>query len=98
MDMCITLRTLRIENDDTAVVQSGGGIVAEALRELIRFFFEETGCNRVVAGHDVRNPNSGKVMVKCGMRYEGTRRQGSRSNQGLGDTAFYAILREDWSV
>ena len=31
MDMCITLRTMRIENDDTAVIQSGAGIVADSV-------------------------------------------------------------------
>ena len=33
MDMCITLRTLRIENDETAVIQSGAGIVADSVPE-----------------------------------------------------------------
>ena len=33
MDMCITLRTMRIENDDTAVIQSGAGIVADSIPE-----------------------------------------------------------------
>ncbi len=33
MDMCITLRTMRIENDDTAVIQSGAGIVADSIAE-----------------------------------------------------------------
>ena len=31
MDMCITLRTMRIENDDTAIIQSGAGIVADSV-------------------------------------------------------------------
>ena len=31
MDMCITLRTIRIENDDTAVIQAGAGIVADSV-------------------------------------------------------------------
>ena len=31
MDMCITLRTMRIENNDTAVIQSGAGIVADSI-------------------------------------------------------------------
>ncbi len=31
MDMCITLRTMRIENNDTAVIQSGAGIVADSV-------------------------------------------------------------------
>ena len=33
MDMCITLRTMRIEQDDTAVIQSGAGIVADSVPE-----------------------------------------------------------------
>ena len=31
MDMCITLRTMRIEHDDTAIIQSGAGIVADSV-------------------------------------------------------------------
>lgn len=31
MDMCITLRTLRIENDADAVIQTGAGIVADSI-------------------------------------------------------------------
>ena len=31
MDMCITLRTMRIENNDTAIIQSGAGIVADSI-------------------------------------------------------------------
>lgn len=33
MDMCITLRTMRIENDETAVIQAGAGIVADSVPE-----------------------------------------------------------------
>lgn len=54
----------------------GRGITAEALREVIAFFFQEVGMNCVNACHDPRNPNSGKVMRKCGMTYEGTWRAG----------------------
>ncbi len=31
MDMCITLRTMRIENDSDAVIQTGAGIVADSV-------------------------------------------------------------------
>ncbi|MDR3277716.1 MAG: GNAT family N-acetyltransferase, partial [Oscillospiraceae bacterium] len=51
------------------------GVTSEALGAVIRFFFEEVGVNRVESRHDPRNPNSGRVMLKCGMKYEGTRRQ-----------------------
>ena len=33
MDMCTTLRTMRLEHDDTAVIQSGAGIVADSVPE-----------------------------------------------------------------
>lgn len=73
------------------------GVTSEAAAEVIRFFFEEVGANRIEAEHDIRNPHSGGVMRKCGMRYEGTRRQAARNSSGeLCDVAMYGILREDW--
>ncbi|MGN0940938.1 MAG: anthranilate synthase component I family protein [Selenomonadaceae bacterium] len=33
MDVCITLRTMRIENDENAYIQSGAGIVADSIPE-----------------------------------------------------------------
>ena len=72
------------------------GIVSEALSALIRFFFEEVGVNRVEARHDADNPNSGAVMVKCGMKYEGLSRQSDWNNQGICDSCFYGIVRSDY--
>ncbi|MBQ9316918.1 MAG: GNAT family N-acetyltransferase [Atopobiaceae bacterium] len=71
------------------------GIMTEALRRIIAFFFDEVGANRVCAKHDVDNPASGAVMAKCGMRREGVRRAGARSNRGIVDVACYALLAED---
>lgn len=50
----------------------GCGYAAEALRELLKHCFETVKLNRVWADHDTSNPNSGKVMQKAGMIYEGT--------------------------
>lgn len=72
------------------------GITSEALQALIRFFMEEVGVNRVEARHDSNNPNSGKVMEKCGMRQEGILRQADRNNQGICDSCMHAILAEDY--
>ncbi len=72
------------------------GITSEALAEVIRFFFEEVGANRVEARHDPRNPNSGRVMRACGMTFEGTRRQSDRNNQGICDADWYAILKSEF--
>ncbi len=76
----------------------GRGYMPEALRAVIRYLFETVGLNRVQAGHDVNNPNSGRVMEKCGMRYEGTMRQASRNNQGVCDTVMRAILRDEYNT
>ena len=73
------------------------GYTSEAFAELIRFFFEKVGVNRIESRHDPRNPNSGKVMLKCGLSYEGTMRQSDTNNQGgLCDAAYYALLAEDY--
>lgn len=72
------------------------GITSEALSSVIDFLFENTDVNRIEAIHDINNPNSGKVMKKCGMIFEGTHRQGSRNNTGLCDVNYYSVLREEW--
>ena len=73
------------------------GIMTEALRAVMDFLFIDVGVNRIEARHDPRNPHSGGVMRKCGMKYEGTARQADRNNQGICDAAIYAILRSDFS-
>ena len=91
--------------EDTEMVEIGycigkswwhKGITSEALAAVIRFLFEIVGVNRIQARHDVNNPNSGGVMRKCGMVYEGTMRQSDRNNQGLCDSCIYGILRSDY--
>lgn len=72
------------------------GITSEALTALIEFFFARAGLNRVDSRHDPKNPNSGKVMKKCGMQFEGTHRQADISNQGISDSVWYGILAEDY--
>ena len=75
----------------------GGGIMTEALKAVIGFFFERVGVNRVQACHDANNPASGGVMAKAGMTYEGTLRQSGVNNQGIVDLCYYSILAEEWN-
>ena len=91
-------------NDDVSIVQIGyclgrswwhRGIMSEALKAVIDFFFDEVGAYRIEARHDPRNPNSGRVMQKCGMKYEGTLRCSDRNNQGICDASWYAILKSE---
>ena len=71
------------------------GIMTEALTAVMEYLFDQVGMNRIEARHDVNNPHSGAVMKKCGMRYEGTHRAADRNNQGICDTAIYAMLRRE---
>ena len=72
------------------------GIMSEALRRVIGFFFSEVGVGRIQARHDSRNVNSGAVMRKCGMKNEGTLRRADWNNQGICDAVMYSILREEY--
>lgn len=71
------------------------GIMSEALKAVMDFLFDEVGYHRIESMHDSNNPNSGKVMAKCGMKYEGTHRQADRNNQGICDACYYGILAEE---
>ena len=71
------------------------GIMSESLQAVMDFLFDEVGCNRVDSRHDANNPNSGKVMAKCGMKLEAVTRQSDWNNQGIGDTCHYALLAEE---
>lgn len=72
------------------------GITTEALSAVIKFFMEQVGINRIESRHDPRNVNSGKVMKKCGLEYEGIQRQSDWNNQGICDAVWYSLLREEY--
>lgn len=74
------------------------GIASEAFSALIPFFFEQIKVNRIESQHDPHNPNSGKVMQKCGLQYEGTLRQADFSNRGIVDACVYGLLAQDYQA
>ena len=71
------------------------GITSEALKKIITYFFDEVGINKIESRHDPRNPNSGLVMKKCGLKYEGTLRQADWNNQGVCDASYYGLLADE---
>lgn len=72
------------------------GIMSEALSAVLNEGFMDLNLHRIEAQHEVDNPASGRVMVKCGMMYEGCVR-GRLYNKGrYVDVALYAILRDDY--
>ena len=72
------------------------GITSEAFAGIIPFLFEEVKVNRIESQHDPNNPSSGKVMEKCGLKYEGTLRQADFNNKGIVDAAMYSILASEY--
>ena len=71
-------------------------ICTEAGQAVLRYAFTELGLVRVHARHLKRNPASGRVMQKLGMRHEGLRRQHVRKWDRLEDEELYGILKEQW--
>lgn len=71
------------------------GITSEALAAVIEYLTREVGVRRIEARHDPRNPYSGKVMEKCGLKYEGTHIQSDWNNSGICDCAYYGLVIED---
>lgn len=71
------------------------GIMSEALEAVIAFLFDKVGAQRIESRHDPRNPNSGAVMRKCGMQFEGTLRASDWNNQGVCDASWYGIVSTD---
>lgn len=74
------------------------GLMTEALRAVIDMAFEALHVNRVEAMHETTNPASGKVMLKCGMRFEGVMRSKIFNKGHYSDVAMYAITQADRSA
>ncbi len=69
------------------------GYTSEALLAVIDFMFNKVGLKRLYGVHLVDNVNSGKVMLKCNMIYDGIIKEGTKNNEGKRvDCACYHIM------
>jgi [ribosomal protein S5]-alanine N-acetyltransferase len=75
----------------------GQGYTTEAARAVVGFGFKRLGLNRVYAHHMVRNPASGRVLAKIGMKPEGLLRQRVRKWGIFEDVVLMAVLRQEWA-
>lgn len=69
------------------------GITSEAMRAVMDYLLHEVGVARIEARHDPKNPHSGSVMRKCGLKYEGTKIHGDWNNSGICDCALYGYVK-----
>lgn len=74
----------------------GNGYCTEAAREMLAYGFGELQLNRINAHHFKRNPASGKVLEKIGMKYEGCMRQHVKKWDAFEDILLYGILRGEF--
>lgn len=72
------------------------GYCTEAARAMLGYAFGVLKLNRVFSHHFLRNPASGRVMEKAGMRREGHLRQHIKKGEKFEDIVCYGILRSEY--
>lgn len=76
----------------------GRGYATEAVRSVVAWGFQSLGLHRVHASHFPRNPASGRVLRKVGMRHEGTLREHVKKWDEYLDLERFGLLRGDLSA
>ncbi len=72
------------------------GYITEAFKEVIKFGFERMRLNRVEATCKLANSASERVMIKCGLEYEGIMRKKLFAKGEFHDLKLYSLLLDDW--
>jgi ribosomal-protein-alanine N-acetyltransferase len=72
------------------------GIMTEALNAVMDFGFNRLNLNRIEATCMLNNAASERVMMKCGMKYEGILLQKLFAKDKFHDLKLYAILKSDF--
>ena len=74
------------------------GLMTESAKAVIDYLFAEIGVNRVEISHAVKNPASGRVAQKCGLTFEGTKREFFKTPAGeFLDISFYGVVKSAWN-
>jgi [ribosomal protein S5]-alanine N-acetyltransferase len=79
-----------------AVHEWGRGYATEASRALVEYGFAALGLHRIQARHLARNPSSGRVMEKLGMRREGVARDWALKDGRFEDIVMWAVLVDEF--
>jgi ribosomal-protein-alanine N-acetyltransferase len=72
------------------------GYCTAALRLFLPYCFSKLDLHRIQAHHLARNPASGRVMEKAGLRREGFFREHILKSGKYEDVVFYGLLRSDY--
>ena len=74
------------------------GYLTEALKAVLEFGFKELNLNKIYATHFLFNPNSGEVMLKAGMKFEGLQKQEYLQHGEFLDVNRYSLLKQDFKL
>ena len=74
----------------------GLGLIPEAVRELLRYGFEDLGLAAIWCGHYDFNDKSRRVVEKCGFRWRFTNRAWVELMGEERTELHYALTREEW--
>ncbi|MBN1291312.1 MAG: GNAT family N-acetyltransferase [Candidatus Latescibacteria bacterium] len=74
----------------------GHGYCTEAGKAVIKYGFDGLNLNRIDAHYLSRNPASGRVMEKLGMKYEGCFREAVKKWDVYEDVTICAILKNEY--
>ncbi len=75
----------------------GNGYAPEALRRIIRFGFDYLDLHRIEAKYMEQNSASRRVMEKCGMSFEGVRRESLYVKGGFVSVGICSIIRSEFN-
>jgi RimJ/RimL family protein N-acetyltransferase len=75
---------------------AGRGYASEAARALLRVAFDDLGLHRVVARIDQRNPASGAVLRRIGMRQEAVLVENEWFKGAWSTEVDFALLEREW--
>ncbi len=76
----------------------GRGIVTKCCRAFIDYGFNELNLNRIQINCNVENTRSRRIPERLGFALEGIERQAEKLQNGFGDWAVYAMLKQDWKT
>jgi RimJ/RimL family protein N-acetyltransferase len=74
----------------------GRGYATEAAHLVVHYGFERRDLHRIIARHLTRNPASGRIMRKLGMRHEGCDREHVIKWGRFEDLDRYGLLRAEY--
>lgn len=75
----------------------GNGFCTEAGIALLDFGFASLGLNKICAHHFTRNPASGRVLEKLGLKQEGLAKSHVKKLELFEDIAFFGLTKSDWN-